>query len=79
MIKFEKNKIERKNVLIFLTFTFVLSWLAMGYVIYLGGLHKSGRFIFLVMWTPGLVALAYRFFAKIGFGDIGVRLGKVKY
>lgn len=75
----ERSEVERKQSLIFLMLTFILSWIAMGYVIYLGGMQKAGTFIFLVMWVPGIVALLYRFFAKIGFKDVGFRIGHIRY
>lgn len=31
------------------------------------------------MWIPGLVSLAYRFFTKIGFSDVGFKIGAGRY
>ena len=48
-------------------------------VIWVGGMKKAGALLFLIMWIPGLVSLAYRQIAKIGFADIGWKIGPWKY
>lgn len=72
-------KRESKEILIFLGLTFLISWILMGYVSHLGGLRKAGALVVLIMWIPGLVSLAYRAIAKLGFRDVGWRLGPLKY
>ena len=51
----------------------------MGFIIFKGGLNKAGVFVLLVMWIPGIVSLGYRTIARIGFHDIGWKLGPIKY
>ena len=70
---------ERRRILTFLGITFLLSWLLMGFIISRGGLRFGGLWILLLMWVPGLTSLAYRFFAKIGFDDVGWRPGRLQY
>jgi membrane protease YdiL (CAAX protease family) len=69
----------QKQILTFLALTFILSWVVMGLIIAKGGLQQAGILIFLVMWIPGLVSLGYRAIARIGFHDVGWKLGAGKY
>lgn len=69
----------RKHVLWFLTITFALSWLLMAHVVNIGGIHKAGPLIVLVMWIPGLVSLIYRGVTRLSYRDVGWRLGPWKY
>ena len=70
---------QTKHIARFLIITFTLSWIAMGGVVWVGGMKKAGALLLVIMWIPGLVSLAYRKIAKLGFNDIGWKVGPLKY
>lgn len=70
---------ELKHVVRFLVLTFALSWLVMAVIIKKGGIQSAGPWILLVMWVPGIVSLCYRQFYRMGFHDVGWRLGPIRY
>lgn len=75
----ENIKTQRQHIFKFLIFTFIFSWIVMGYIIYRGGIEKNAFLAILAMWVPGSVSLIYRFSKKIGFNDIGLKIGHMKY
>lgn len=70
---------EQKHVFRFLIVTFLLSFTFEAYVISIGGIRTWPQSTLILMWIPGVVSLLYRFFTKIGFSDVGFKLGKFKY
>lgn len=70
----------KKHLVLFLIITFVLSYAYSAFVIMSGGVKNFGiAGLVLMMWIPGLVSLVYRKFSKIGFRDVGWKIGSFKY
>jgi len=70
----------KKHLWKFLVITFVLTYAYTAFVISAGGVKNFGIFgLVLMMWIPGATSLAYRYFARIGFNDVGFRFGRAKY
>lgn len=69
-----------KDILIFLLITFIFSYALEFYVVFNGGVKAFGFFLLTgLMWIPGLVSIVQRLVQKLGFDDVGLRLGKGKY
>lgn len=70
---------SKKQILIFLIITFILSYALQFYIILNGGIKNFGPGILVgLMWIPGLVSLIIRLKNK-DFSDIGLKPGGVKY
>ncbi len=70
---------EKKHILWFLLITFVASFAFEAYIIQQGGIRAWPQSTLILMWIPGLVALLYRAIARIGFRDVGWKLGAGRY
>lgn len=74
------NKKARQHIVFYVLFTFILSWSYQAYLILNGGVKQSGLLsLIFLMWIPGLVSLIYRKASRIGFSDIGWRLGSFPF
>jgi len=59
--------------------TLLISWLVEGFIIYRGGFNSmSILWIVILMWTPGIIGLLFRFATK-DWADFPVKLGGFKW
>lgn len=71
---------NRNHVIRYVLITLILSWAYEAYLILGGGLKQSGIFSLIsLMWIPGLVSLFYRKIKRIGFSDVGWKLGSARF
>jgi len=73
---------EKRKIIIFLSITFVFSFILEFYVLFKGGLQELGNLrsviIPALMWIPGVACLLVRGITK-DWKDLGLKLGKIKY
>lgn len=70
----------KKQVLLFLCITLLLSWAYELLLTKYGGVKNFGILgLVALMWIPGSVSLLLRLFSGIGFSDVGFARGQLKY
>ena len=72
------------QIIIFVVTTLVITYGFSALIIYKGGIkalpQKTTLLIIVgLMWIPGLVSIAYRYFGKLGFDDIGLDIGDCRF
>ncbi len=72
-------KTIKRDLILFLSITFVLSFAFEFYIIHKGGIRSWPQSTFFLMWIPGIVSILYRLISRCGFKDTGFKIGAFRY